>query len=86
MKPDAIAADADAFLESEVEAGRFRGAVLLAMQGEVLLRSGYGFANEEWRLPNSPTTKFRIGPSPRRSRPRRYCGLSKPEPLISTAP
>ena len=52
---------ADAFLKSEAEAGRFRGAVLLARQGEVLLRAGYGLANQEWRLPNSPTTKFRIG-------------------------
>ena len=55
------AATADAFLKSEAEAGRFRGAVLFARSGEVLLRSGYGLANEEWRIPNSPTTKFRIG-------------------------
>jgi CubicO group peptidase (beta-lactamase class C family) len=61
MTPRDIAADADAFLKSEAEAGRFRGAVLLALQGDVLLRAGYGLANEEWRLPNSPTTKFRIG-------------------------
>jgi CubicO group peptidase (beta-lactamase class C family) len=33
----------------------------LALRNEVLLRSGYGFANEEWRVPNTPTTKFRIG-------------------------
>jgi D-alanyl-D-alanine carboxypeptidase len=61
MPPYDIAANADAFLTAEAEAGRFRGAVLLALQGETLLRSGYGLANEEWRLPNSPTTKFRIG-------------------------
>jgi CubicO group peptidase (beta-lactamase class C family) len=61
MPPQDIAANAHAFLRSEVEAGRFRGAVLLARQGEVLLRSGYGLANEEWRIPNSPTTKFRVG-------------------------
>jgi len=35
--------------------------VLLARKGEVLLRGGYGQANEEWRVPNTPTTKFRIG-------------------------
>jgi CubicO group peptidase (beta-lactamase class C family) len=61
MTPSAIASDADAFLKSEVAAGRFRGAVLLALKSEVLLRGGYGLANEEWRLPNTPTTKFRIG-------------------------
>ncbi len=52
---------ADAYLKSESAAGRFRGSVVLALRGEVLLRSAYGFANEEWRLPNTPTTKFRIG-------------------------
>ena len=52
---------ADAYLRSESAAGRFRGSVVLALRGEPLLRSAYGFANEEWRLPNTPTTKFRIG-------------------------
>ena len=61
MTLNEIAVDADAFLRSEVAAGRFRGAVLLALKSEVVLRSGYGLANEEWRLPNTPTTKFRIG-------------------------
>ena len=61
MALQVIADDADAFLKSEVAAGRFRGAVLLAREDEVLLRSGYGLANEEWQLPNTPTTKFRIG-------------------------
>ena len=56
-----VATEADAFLRGEAKAGCFRGTVLLALQGEVLLRSGYGLANEEWRLPNTPTTKFRIG-------------------------
>jgi CubicO group peptidase (beta-lactamase class C family) len=54
-------ADADAFLRSEAAEGRFRGVVLLALNGEVLLRGGYGLANEEWQVPNTPTTKFRIG-------------------------
>jgi D-alanyl-D-alanine carboxypeptidase len=52
---------ADAYLTSEAEAGRFRGAVLLSRQQEVLLREGYGIANEEWAIRNTPTTKFRIG-------------------------
>jgi CubicO group peptidase (beta-lactamase class C family) len=52
---------ADAFLNAEVEAGRFQGAVVLARQDQILFRSGYGFANQEWLVPNSPTTKFRMG-------------------------
>jgi CubicO group peptidase (beta-lactamase class C family) len=33
----------------------------MTRNGETLLRSGYGLANEEWGIPNTPTTKFRIG-------------------------
>jgi len=61
MNRNDIANDADAFLRSEAASGRFRGAVLLTCNGEVLLRTGYGLANEEWGIPNTPTTRFRIG-------------------------
>lgn len=27
----------------------------------MLIRSGYGPANEEWAIPNTPETRFRIG-------------------------
>jgi CubicO group peptidase (beta-lactamase class C family) len=37
------------------------GSVLLARGGEVLFSKGYGFANAEWEIPNSPSTKFRLG-------------------------
>ena len=53
--------DPDIFLGAEAAAGRFRGTVLLARDGEVTLRAGYGLANEEWQIPNTPATKFRIG-------------------------
>lgn len=39
----------------------FSGSVLVAQKGEVLLTTGYGMANREWNMPNSPQTKFRIG-------------------------
>jgi CubicO group peptidase (beta-lactamase class C family) len=42
------------------EAGQFEGAVLVAEQGEVVFKSGYGYANREWSVPNTPSTKFRI--------------------------
>jgi CubicO group peptidase (beta-lactamase class C family) len=35
--------------------------VLVARGGEVLLSKGYGSANLEWSIPNSPATKFRLG-------------------------
>lgn len=40
---------------------QFMGTVLVAQDGKVLLDQGYGFANLEWQIPNTPTTKFRLG-------------------------
>jgi CubicO group peptidase (beta-lactamase class C family) len=41
--------------------GYFQGAVLVGHQGERLLCRGYGMANEEHGVINTPQTKFRIG-------------------------
>jgi CubicO group peptidase (beta-lactamase class C family) len=40
---------------------QFMGTVLVAQNGKILLDKGYGFANLEWEVPNTPTTKFRLG-------------------------
>jgi len=40
---------------------QFMGAVLVAKGTEVLLNKGYGSANLEWDIPDSPATKFRLG-------------------------
>ena len=40
---------------------QFMGTVLVARGNDILLDKGYGFANAEWNVPNSPKTKFRIG-------------------------
>ena len=42
-------------------ANRFMGSVLVARGDKVLFSKGYGFANLEWDIPNTPDTKFRIG-------------------------
>ena len=42
------------------DSGRFSGTVLLARDGKTLFVKGYGFANEESRLPNSAATRFPI--------------------------
>src|SRR6185295_430961 len=41
--------------------GRFNGTVLLSRSGRVVLEKGYGMANFEWDVPNTPSTKFRLG-------------------------
>lgn len=40
---------------------KFSGAVLLAKDEDILLSKGYGLANHEWDIPNTPQTKFLIG-------------------------
>lgn len=39
----------------------FSGTILVMQKGEILLNQGYGFANHEWDIPNTPQTKFAIG-------------------------
>jgi CubicO group peptidase (beta-lactamase class C family) len=39
----------------------FMGSVLVARGNEILLSKGYGFANLEWDIPDSPSTKYRLG-------------------------
>ena len=56
-----LAAKADAYVASYVNAGRFYGSVLVAKGGKVILTRGYGLANMELDVPNKPETKFRLG-------------------------
>lgn len=51
----------DKTVQSVVENKQFMGAVLVARGDQVLFSKGYGFANLEWNIPNTPDTKFRIG-------------------------
>ena len=39
----------------------FMGAVLVARGSDAILSKGYGSANLEWDVPNTPATKFRLG-------------------------
>ena len=48
-------------IQSFVAKKQFMGSVLVARGSDILLDQGYGFANLEWKIPNSPKTKFRIG-------------------------
>jgi len=51
----------DEVVRSYVDAKQFMGSVLVARDGKVILSKGYGSANLEWDVPNSPSTKFRLG-------------------------
>jgi beta-lactamase family protein len=51
----------DQVAQSYASSNRFMGSVLVARGGEMLVSKGYGFANLEWNIPNSPQAKFRLG-------------------------
>jgi CubicO group peptidase (beta-lactamase class C family) len=48
-------------VRSYVSEKKFMGCVLVVRGNNVLLNKGYGFANLEWDIPNSPSAKFRLG-------------------------
>jgi len=43
-----------------VDAQMFMGSVLVAEDGKVIFSKSYGTADLEWKVPNSPTTRFNI--------------------------
>jgi CubicO group peptidase (beta-lactamase class C family) len=51
----------EAPIDAQVQASKFLGAVLVARGAEVILSRGYGLANIEWQVANTPSTKFRLG-------------------------
>lgn len=61
LDPAARAAKIEEYMQGHVKTNGFSGAILLASEGKPLVSKGYGFANVEWQIPNTPQTKFRIG-------------------------
>ena len=51
----------DQLLEKYSEYRLFNGSALVADDDGVILKKGYGLANMEWNIPNTPDTKFRLG-------------------------
>jgi CubicO group peptidase (beta-lactamase class C family) len=55
------AAQIDAYLQSYCDLHQFNGSALVAENGRVILKKGYGMADFEWSIPNAADTKHRIG-------------------------
>lgn len=55
-----IAAAIDRYLTARTELGRFNGAVLVAKDGHVIFRKGYGFADIEKRIPYTPEARHEM--------------------------
>jgi CubicO group peptidase (beta-lactamase class C family) len=51
----------DQIVQSYVSNKQFMGSVLVARGNDILLNKGYGSANLEWDIPDTPSTKFRLG-------------------------
>jgi len=50
----------DALVKQYYDYGQFNGSILVAENGKVIYKKGFGMANMEWNIPNRPDTKFRI--------------------------
>lgn len=53
--------NAIAYMAATTKDNAFMGTVLVARDGKVLFSNGYGLANAEHNVPNTPDTKFRLG-------------------------
>jgi CubicO group peptidase (beta-lactamase class C family) len=51
----------DKLVQKYVDYKAFNGAVLVAENGKVIFKKGYGYANFEWNISNTTDTKFRLG-------------------------
>jgi CubicO group peptidase (beta-lactamase class C family) len=51
----------DQIVASYAAKQQFMGTALVARGSDVIFSKGYGSANVEWNLPNTPSTKFRVG-------------------------
>lgn len=58
--PPDLAEKADAYMRARVAVNKFNGTVLIGLESKPLFARGYGFANIEHEVPNTPKTKFRI--------------------------
>jgi CubicO group peptidase (beta-lactamase class C family) len=50
----------DSYFDQWNKTGRLNGSVLVAEKGSVIYKKGFGFANFEWLVPNTPDTKFKL--------------------------
>ena len=49
------------YMQARVRVTGFSGTVLVARAGRPIFRNGYGRANNDFDLPNTSRTKFRVG-------------------------
>ena len=55
-----MAGEISRLMEFYDENGLFSGAILVAENGTIIYEDAFGWANLEWRIPNTIDTKYRI--------------------------
>lgn len=55
-----IASRMEQVIQAYASKHQFMGSVLVAREGDVLFSKGFGAANLEWDVPNTPATRFRL--------------------------
>jgi len=58
--PQDIAREVDAYLTDLEQSQGFSGSVLIAREGSILINKGYGMADRDRQIPNTPQTRYRI--------------------------
>ena len=61
QSPQQIAAKVGEYMDAAVRINRFSGSILMARDGQPVISKGYGMANYELDVPNTPQTVFRLG-------------------------
>ena len=56
-----VSAKANEYMAAAEKVDKFSGSVLIARDGKPILSKGYGMANYEWNISNTPDTVFRLG-------------------------
>lgn len=59
--PPKLASEVDRYMRAAVQFDQFSGTILIAKDGAPVVSQGYGMANEELKVRNSPRTVFRLG-------------------------
>ncbi|HJP98984.1 MAG TPA: serine hydrolase [Rhodanobacteraceae bacterium] len=54
-------AEIDQYMDAAAKTWHFMGSILVVRDGQVVIAKGYGMANVERNVPNTPDTEFRIG-------------------------
>src|SRR5579862_9628160 len=55
-----LSSQVDAYIQPYVASNNFSGVILIAREGKILVNQGYGLANRELAVANTPDTRFHI--------------------------